>query len=82
MLMDIERGWETWGFRVFLCCHISSQAAEEEEKKKKNANDTDCVFDLDVDCRGEWHGFFVDQPEALQKGDEIGRERERKWTMI
>lgn len=36
-------------------------------------------FDLDVDCRGEWLGFSVDQPQAsLQRGDEIEkREKER-----
>lgn len=53
---------------MFLCGRVSRLYASEKNEK-------DCVFDLDVDCRGEWLGFFV---EALQKGDEIERKRERE----
>lgn len=48
------------------------------ETERRNANAQDCVFDVDVDCRGEWHGFFVDQAGVLQKGDEIERKGRKK----
>lgn len=50
----------------------------ERETERRNANAQDCVFDVDVDCWGEWHGFFVDQAGALQKGDEIERKGGKK----
>lgn len=50
----------------------------ERETERRNANAQDCVFDVDVDCRGEWHGFFVDQAGVLQKGDEIERKGRKK----
>lgn len=53
---------------------LGSWGGERKKRKKKKRKmqmekKKDCVFDLDVDCRG----LFVDQPEAffLPRGDEI-----------
>ena len=57
--------WTAWCF----CARLVKKKKKKKKGKNANGKKKDCVFDLDVDCRG----LFVDQPEAffLPRGAEI-----------